>query len=374
LTAIATIFFLTLLTGLVWVAVVFGIAVGLGRLRSRSGVARSSVSVLIAVRNEEDNIGLCLEALARQDYPADLREIVVIDDNSTDRTAEIVSGFTGAIPGLRLIQAGKPPEGIAPKKHAIVTGLEATTGEVILTTDGDCVPPAGWITGMSSLFEPDVDAVVGYSPLKGRGFVGALSSFDSLVNGVISAGTIGLGAPSSAVGRNFGYRRSAWRDVGGYGRGAAGASGDDDLLLQRISATGGKVRFAVDPDTFVPARAKESFAEWWRMKRRHFSAGKRYRPGLVLIGILLYLFNPVLLVITGMAAAGYLDRVVVAAIWGAKISIDGMTLSRGASLFSVKDWVMPWLFAELVSPLLLTVLLPASMVGRIRWKGRTLKR
>lgn len=368
------ILWITLVTGIVWVSAVIAIAIGLEQLRTHSGTSKPRVSVLIAVRNEEDNIPRCLKALSIQDYPVDLREFIVIDDNSTDRTAEIVNDFKDQIPGLMLIRAKPPTEGVAPKKNALITGINGSSGEVIITTDADCAPPPGWLNGIARLFELGVDAVVGYSPLEGKGMVGALVRFDGFINAVTSAGTIGLGIPTSAVGRNLAYRRSVWQEINGFGQDVAGASGDDDLLLQRIAEAGYKTLFNIDPDTFVPAKGQESFARWWQMKRRHFSAGKRYKPSLVVTGAVLYLFNPALILAAGMTLAGYFDPIVLAAIWGAKVSIDGLTLSRGAKLFRMRNWALTWLIAEIISPLIFTFLLPASLIGNIKWKDRSLKR
>ncbi len=373
MTAAETILYLTIITGTVWAVTVIALYIGLGRHKAFSGDFKPRLSVLIAIRNEEKNIDGCLLALSTQDYPLELREIVVIDDNSTDRTKEIASGYTERIPGFKVIDAGTPREGVAPKKSALITGIAETTGEIIITTDADCSPPTGWLSEMAGLFEPDVDAVVGFSPLEGRGIAGVLSRFDSLVNAVISAGALGLGVAGSAVGRNFAYRRQAWLNTGGFGSGAAAASGDDDLLLQRIAANGGKILFATNPATFVPASGKKSLVEWWRMKRRHFSAGKRYKPGLIFLGTLLYLFNPALIATTVCAICGEIKPYWINVFWGLKIGLDGLALEKGANLFRVQDWKYPWLIGELVSPFILTVLLPASMVGKISWKGRSLK-
>jgi len=368
------ILYITIITGAVWAATVIALNIGLGRHKAFSGDLKPRVSVLIAARDEEKNIDRCLQALSAQDYPVELREIVVIDDNSTDRTKEIATGYAARIPGLRVIDAGTPWEGMAPKKSALIRGINETTGEIIITTDADCSPPTGWLSEIAGLFEPDVDAVVGFSPLEGKGIAGALSRFDSLVNAVISAGALGLGVAGSAVGRNFAYRRKAWQDAGGFGSGAAAASGDDDLLLQRIAVNGGKILFATDPATFVPAYEKKTFSEWWRMKRRHFSAGKRYKPGLIVLGTMLYLFNPALIAVIVCAICGEIKPYwLITSIWCLKISIDGLALERGAEMFHVYDWKYPWLIGELISPFILTVLLPASMVGRISWKGRSLK-
>ncbi len=364
---------LTILTGLVWIAAVAAIAIGLGRLKSSPGDACPTVAVLVPARNEEQNIGRCLEALAGQDYPPELREIIIIDDHSQDRTAEIASDYLDRIPGLRIHEAGDPPPGVAPMKSAIASLIRDLTAEVILTTDADCTPPPGWMTGVARHFQQDVDAVVGFSPLHGSGLAGVIARFDSFINFVVAAGSIGLGKVTTAAGRNLAYRRAMWQNVGGFGPTITGASGVDDLLLQRMSMRGGKVVFSTDPATFVPAKGPSSVGNWLSRKRRHLSAGRHYRPGLVALSAGLYLFNLGLILSTVLAASGEVNWLPAAALWAAKLIIDGLTLSRGARILRVRGWTGAWLVGELISPLLFTLLLPASLVGRVRWKGRTLK-
>ncbi|MDP8228816.1 MAG: glycosyltransferase [Candidatus Electryoneaceae bacterium] len=374
------IIWMTVLTGLIWIIAVGAIAIGLLRLRTsdRSGSSKGkdvpTVTVLIAARNEEGMIERCLKSLAGQDYPSEQVEIVVINDHSTDRTADIARGFIGKMPNLRVIDADDPPDGWAPKKNALLNGIRATSGDIILTTDADCIPPTGWISGIVGYFESEVDAVVGWSPLKGDGLIGGIVRFDGLINGVVSAGTIGLGFPTTAVGRNFAYRRSVWDRVGGFGETASGASGDDDLLLQRIAANQGNVRFSTDPATFVRADGQRSLSGWLRMKRRHLSAGTKYRPGLMAFSTALYLFNVTLIAGIILGLTGQSSWWIPGMVWSGKLLVDGLALMIGSKRMLVRGWLIGWVIGEVVTPLLITLLIPASLIGRVRWKGRDLKR
>jgi len=93
------------------------------------------VSVLIPARNEESNIGNCLESLQKQDYPD--FEIVVLNDGSTDRTADIVSEIGKNDSRIRLIQGKELPPGWAGKAHACQQLAENARGSWILFVDAD---------------------------------------------------------------------------------------------------------------------------------------------------------------------------------------------------------------------------------------------
>ncbi len=94
------------------------------------------ISIIIPARNEEENIGTLLAALQQQTYPANLLEIIVVDDHSTDGTVKVVQQFSS----VRLLQL-KEDNINSYKKKAIETGIAAATGELIVTTDADCIPP-----------------------------------------------------------------------------------------------------------------------------------------------------------------------------------------------------------------------------------------
>ncbi len=369
-----TITYLTITTGIFWVGAALWLLVGLIRLKSANSERYPKVSVLIAARNEAGNITRCLTAMTRQDYPTERWELIVVDDNSTDETRSEVRAFRDKFHEMKMLSVDSPPVGVAPKKHALTKGIMVAEGEIILTTDADCVPSTGWISSMVSHFEEGVDAVAGISPLAGKGLVGKLAGLDSLINAVVSAGSIGQGHPVTVAGRNFGFRRSSFLKIGGYGENIHGASGDDDLLLQRISRHGGKVRFSSNIAAHVRSDAPPTLGAWWRMKRRHISAGKRYQPLFILISTMLYLFQVGLILMSIITIMGNLSVEFFLIVLGLKVAVDMATVTKGALIMSARKWLFPFVIAELISPFLFAILIPAAMVGKIRWKGRELDR
>ena len=137
-----------------------------GLFSNKSGENRVDffVSVVVAARDEEKHIGKCIKALVNQSYPENLYEIIIVDDRSTDMTAEIVRELSQQNSLIKLIQIKEKSKDIAPKKHALETGIKAAKGEIILTTDADCEPTPEWIKIMVSYFETDVGLVAGFSP------------------------------------------------------------------------------------------------------------------------------------------------------------------------------------------------------------------
>lgn len=110
------------------------------------------VSVVIPAFNEEKVIGRTLEALGKQTF-SDF-EIIVVDNNSTDKTGVIVKSYTKKLP-LTLLLEKKRARGIAR-----AAGFEAAKGEFLFTTDADTVVPPHWIETFLEYFDsPSVIAV-----------------------------------------------------------------------------------------------------------------------------------------------------------------------------------------------------------------------
>jgi poly-beta-1,6-N-acetyl-D-glucosamine synthase len=257
---------LFVLTGLTYAVLVFSFFVGWNRLpipgschdEGEPGLPGASdspasshrketmvpfISVVVAARNEAGRIGALLQALGRQDYPADRFEAIVVDDHSGDYTSEVVSNLMQASPvsqkqgdrlGIRAIKAAdyKNPPG---KKHALALGISHASGDIILTTDADCIPGAGWIGRMAGAFsDPATDMVMGPVKLCGSGSFGQLQELEFMSLMGTTGGAAGLGNPVMCNGASLGFRKQAWLVAGGYTRQEKIASGDDMFLMHAL--------------------------------------------------------------------------------------------------------------------------------------------
>ncbi len=120
--------------------------------RGGGGGRRVSVSVVIPVLNGERTIGDCLASVLSVSYPAKDREIIVVDNGSTDRTPQIVQRYP-----VRYVYEGR--RGLS---HARNRGIEESRGEIVAFTDADCLVSTRWLTELVTGFGgDDVFAVVG---------------------------------------------------------------------------------------------------------------------------------------------------------------------------------------------------------------------
>ncbi|MCG8607887.1 glycosyltransferase [bacterium] len=315
----------------------------------------------------------CLSAILKQSYPRARMEILVIDDRSTDRTAEIVRKVAKKNTGVRLVQVTDTLPNVAPKKRALNLGVRQAKGEIIVTTDADCLPGRDWVAEMVKYFDSGVGLVAGYNPYRHWG--STLSQFsrilalDYFAMAAVAAASAGLGHPISCSGGNLAYRKKVYQQVGGFGPCSAWVSGDDDLLLQRVrQETRWKVRYAVAPNTFVPTAPPLSFKEFWNQRVRYASKCALYPRPVTNILIAVYLTN--FLLAAGLPALPFFPQIITP--WlGAicvKFGAEWWLLSRAKKLFRESYNLTVLLLTAILHPIYITLIAPAGQFFNFEWK------
>jgi GT2 family glycosyltransferase len=341
------------------------------RQRPLRGCDQPRVSVIVAARNEEDTISRCLESLLAQDYPADQFEIVVVDDHSTDATAQTAekAGTNQPVP-LQVLRAPECPDGVGPKKNALAFGIEHSTGEVLMFTDADCRVPRGWIRTLVAHFDDHTGAVTGaVFPAKPARSGESLGWLERLLIHYAAAAAIGWGRPASASGGNLAYRRAAFDQLGGIAHSDV-LSGDDDLMVQAIARAGWRVRFASGGDSTVAEERSSSIARRWNAAVRHQSS-VAYYPWYWRAAFALSILSSALAILTVVAAVtGLVSLWFVPAVIGVRVLIEGPAAGLLARRLDARLTVVRFLLVEIVLPFYLLLRAVAAMVPRYLWRGR----
>ena len=268
----------------------------------RTFTPKTKVSILIPARNEEANIGPLLKDIMAQYYPPDLMEVIVIDDHSSDRTAEIASSFKGVTCiSLSDFTEGKPLN--AYKKKAIETAIQQSNGELIITTDADCRMCNYWLLSIVSYYETYRHQLIA-SPVLFTTDNSWFQTFQSIDFTAMQGITAALSATHSGTmcnGANLAYTRKAFNAVDGFKGIDDIASGDDMLLMYKIEKHyPQKTSYLKCKDSIVytsPMPTMRTFLQQrtrWASKANKFE-DKRFTTVLAIV----YLFNllfPVMLI------------------------------------------------------------------------------
>jgi len=209
---------------------------------------KNFITIIIPARNEAENIEACLRSILYGTYPSNLLGVIVIDDFSEDETAEIVYqlseslsrglGTGSSVTCIRLAEHLPPEARFTPnKKKAIELGLAQAKGEIIVTTDADCLAPKDWLLLIAAAFDnPHIKMVCG--PVAFHQEKNLLQKFQSLdflgMMGITGAGAQ-LGWHYMANGANLAYRKQVFKEVNGYAGDEDLASGDDMFLVQKVA-------------------------------------------------------------------------------------------------------------------------------------------
>ncbi|MBN1997104.1 glycosyltransferase [candidate division KSB1 bacterium] len=339
---------------------------------------QNGVSIIIAARNEEKNIGNILTDLIDQNWPDSLYEIIIADDESTDKTAEIVREFSQKCQNIQLVQIHKVPPGFSPKKYALQQAVTKARHEIILSTDADCRVGPHWIESMVSYFTPDVGFVAGFSqfgtPGSKQNFLERLQAFDFVQLMGANAATFNWGHPLAASGQNLGYRKTAYDKIGGYRKISHRISGDDILFLQLVrKKTTYKLAFASYPPAYVVSKPQKNLIGLFNQRIRWASNGSyqiKLNIPFFLYLVLVFTFNFLSLLVVPLAFV-YNDSIkIVILCLLCKAMSEFLVAVKSTFYFNRTDllrFFVPWFLLQM--PYVLFTGLLGSL-GTFSWKDR----
>ncbi len=339
------------------------------------------LSILIPARNEEHSIGNLLNDILLQSLPKEQFEVIVIDDASSDSTAEKVSMFKATNPTISLKYLRLEDEqGLnIYKKRAIAAGIALAQNDIIITTDADCRFSEDWLKTVAGYFEQH----------KPKMLLGAVKfdnkpklfntfqqlEFSALV--AVTAASAKLGHPLMCNGANLSYRKSAFDQVGGYGN-ERFASGDDMFLMYKIAKKfRGGVHFLKSQKAMATTAAKQDINEFLSQRKRWVSKN-RFLPdwNTLLVGALTYSATVSLIIYFALlfclpVSFGWQVFFVAFTL---KFIADYSFIKSIAAFFSISDklkFVPLSFFLNLIY--VSFILIFSAIGGQYYWKGRKVK-
>jgi chlorobactene glucosyltransferase len=344
-----------------------------------SASQNARVSVIIPARNEEVNIARVVRSLANQ---PGLREILVVDDHSADRTGEILAALEREIPLLRTLRVESLPEGWLGKTHAVAQGARAATGDWLLFTDADTEHLTGSLAELLQRAEDNSADLLSLSPGQETPTWWEKSVIPLVYVKLASLFRFAeVSDPQSPVAAANGQyvlvRREIYQRSGGH-EAVKTAILEDVELARRIKAVGGKLLF-LPGARWVRTRMYHNFGEMWQgwTKNLYLLYGGNVRRMLAAVaGLWMFDVFPVLAFV---AACG----------WVALAHADGLAILTAVGLFLfalARQWrygralgalgfdpalanYQP-IGAALLGALMLSSLRAHHGAGSIEWKGR----
>jgi cellulose synthase/poly-beta-1,6-N-acetylglucosamine synthase-like glycosyltransferase len=261
------------------------------------------VTVVIAARNEEKNIGHCIESILKQSYPAHLFEIIIVDDSSIDSTAAIVNSFKQKNISLIRLSDFTGNENLnSYKKKAVETAIGLAKKGLIVTTDADCIVPQEWLATMASYYEvtgsvfiasPVVYADPSSTDSVFRKFFKIFQLLDFMALQGITGASVYKKIHNMCNGANLAYERKVFFEVNGFEGIDNIASGDDMLLMHKIQKKyPDKIRYLKSANVIVQTQPSETIKEFINQRIRWASKADKYPDfKITIVLILVYFLN-----------------------------------------------------------------------------------
>lgn len=377
---------ITIVFSLLYFILVMYFLVGWLRLKKSSIIEHHTseslpfVSIVIPTRNESQNIKACLESIFKQTYPQDLFEVVMVDDYSTDPTLQLAKEFRqNNLLVLDLMQyLGNPGEYVPNKKKALALGIKNAKGDLIITTDGDCVAGENWLRSMVSYYQQnDFKLLTGPVLMKPAYFPLQIFQQLDVMNLIgITGATISHNFPIMCNGANLMYAKQTFHEVEGFKGNHDIPTGDDIFLMQKIHQRyPNGIGFVKNFDACVFTKPEKGIGRFVSQRIRWISKSTGFNDFKVTAVLYFaYFFNLMIIVSLcytfPLSELSWLPFAVMA---GTKLIADFL-FDIPVTIF-FRKWYMLLLlpFTEGFHILYVVIIGPLSLIGRYRWKDRLVK-
>ena len=231
-------------------------------------VFQTGFSIIVAAKNEAENILQLLSSIEKLDYPPGLFEVIIVDDNSSDATLRVCQEAVSKYNFLKVFR--NQEAGTNGKREALSYGISKASHPLILITDADCLPEKNWLKCYAIKFSEGFEVLFGAAPfIQEDFFVNKVSCFENLRSSILSFSFASAGLPFTAAARNLGFSKSSFEKIGGYSKTNETTSGDDDLLIREAVKNNLKIGSVTGEGSFVFSKTKKTLTEYLSQRSRH---------------------------------------------------------------------------------------------------------
>ena len=332
-------------------------------------------TVIIPVKNEEENIQNLLNDLNEQEYNDQYFEVIVINDNSTDNTANIVRYNIPLFKcPLKLINLPGKIEG-STKKLAITEGVKQARGDFIITTDGDCRVKKSWLKAYNDHF----------NSTKSNFIAGPVTfhqekSFFQQLQTIEFASLIGSGAasiyfkyPNMSNAANMAFKKSIFNELEGYKEVSHIISGDDEFLMQKFHRLDEKkVTFLKQEKAIVTTYPQKTLNEFIHQRRRWAGKWKNHEGNHVkFLAVFIFLYHFSLMLMVILSITGYYPLSVLLIQFIFKVLTEFLFLKKVLAFFNKKLNIFRFLILQVMYSFYVVLFGFLANFGSYNWKGRT---
>ncbi|MFY0651910.1 MAG: glycosyltransferase [Cyclobacteriaceae bacterium] len=319
------------------------------------------VSLMIAVRNEEQNIENLLSGLITQDYPKDKLEILIGDDASTDNTLELLQN--SHLSGLHILEVTSGKNDLKGKMNVLAQLSELAKGDVLLFADADMTLDSSWVSGMVASIHGSLGMVGGLTGIKKGNFLQCLQHVELLLSQGMLKVASDLGYSFSILGNNMGVSREQYDKIGGHSN-LEFSLVEDVQLMKAFLESGFKVDLQHTPDTYMETIGASSWTQLMQQRKRWILAFDQMPLWTQVVLVLKSFFIPASIISIGIQFE---------IIWfiSLKLIFDFLLLTEVCTNSIRKPSILYFLLFELIEPIVyLSTIIYRILPIQLSWKNR----
>lgn len=315
------------------------------------------VSIVIASKNESENLLKNLPLILEQDYPN--FEVIVVNMGSTDETNDSLKQLGYKYPNLYHTFVPADAEDINNKKLALTLGIKAAKNEYLLFTEAYCRPSSNrWIEEFAFEFLKGKDIVLGYNSLTidKQFLLSGFVKYDNLIHQVKYLSMAIIGKPFMGIGRNMAYKKSVFFEEKGFSSVLQYYDGEDDLFINK-AAKNRSVGVVISSDGITKTSIVDTYSVWMSLKSKYINSKRYYRGASSLLfgldSFTKFVFKTVsiLSVIYGIISQNYAIVSLAASLLILHFLISFYVINKISKMFEDKRVNLSLVWYELILPL-----------------------
>jgi glycosyltransferase involved in cell wall biosynthesis len=327
---------------------------------------KTKFSIIIPFRNEAENLPILLASLSKLNYPMELFEVILVDDESKESfKIQSLKIKVSVINNIRVTNS--------PKKDAIVTAMQITNTDWIITTDADCVVHSNWLLTLDNYIQLHNVAMIAGAVTYNcdNSFLHHFQQLDLTSLQGATIGSFGIKKGFMCNGANFAYTKSFFQELNGFEGNDGIVSGDDVFLLQKaIAKSPEKVHYLKSQNNIVVTKPLSDWKSLFYQRVRWASKTSSYQSTFGKgLGLVVFAGNLSWLLVLGSWLLGLTAFQNFFLVCVLKFSVDTILIYK-TNHFLNNSKMRYLILSSLLYPFFSVSVALYSLFGKYEWKGR----
>ena len=335
---------------------------------------KSKFSIIIPFRDEAENLPSLLKSIAALNYPSHLYEVLLVNDESTDHSVNIINQFSNTNETLNIQVIPNIRMSLSPKKDAITIAVQHAQHNWIITSDADCTVPMYWLDIIDCFIQKNtcrlIVAPVSYHRV--NSFLDRYQHVDFMSLQGVTIGSFGIQKPLLCNGANLIYDRAFFDELNGFKGNSTIASGDDMFLLEKaLKASPKSVMYLKNKKAIVLTKPQPNLNELMAQRVRWAAKTKSYKTLLPkLVGLLVFIMNALLISLSVFMLLKIISVSLFLYIFIIKTSIDFLLIFKTVRFFGHEKLLPSYILSSILYPFFSVYVTFISVFKGFKWKDR----